>query len=75
MDGARLPLYLWSEGTRLLTIWPTIAGLTLATVAGTIAGRRVLSRIPERVFHRIISAVVLLLGAYMLVRASMGDAG
>lgn len=69
VDGARAPVYLWSDGREMLNIWPTIAWLTAAVVAGTLLGRRLLSRIPERLFGRIVSSVILLLGLYMLARA------
>lgn len=73
VDGVRLPVYLWSEGRRMLEIWPTIAWLTAAVVAGTIIGRGLLAHVPERVFRKVVSAVVLLLGAYMLLRAFRPD--
>lgn len=72
VDLARLPVYLWGEGRDLLAIWPTIAWLTLGVVAGTLAGKRMLSRIPEQVFRKTVSAVVLLLGLSMLGRALAG---
>jgi len=69
VDAARLPVYLWTEGARMLEIWPTIAWITAGVVAGTYAGRRILDRIPEKAFRRAVGAVVLLLGLYMLYRA------
>lgn len=69
VDAARLPVYLWTEGARMLEIWPIIASITAGVVIGTLVGRRLLDRIPEKVFRRTVGAVVLLLGLYMLCRA------
>lgn len=69
VDAARLPVYLWTEGRRMLEIWPTIAWLTVAVILGTLAGQQLLSYLPERAFRRAVSGVVLLLGIYTLARA------
>jgi hypothetical protein len=69
VDAARLPVYLWSAGAGMLAIWPTIAWITLGVAIGTLIGRPLLDRIPERLFHRIVGGVVLLLGLTMLIRA------
>jgi uncharacterized membrane protein YfcA len=69
VDSARLPVYLWTEGARMLEIWPTIAWITAAVAIGTLVGRQLLTRIPEKAFRRTVGAVVLLLGLYMLRRA------
>ena len=69
VDLARLPVYVWAEGRALLAMWETIALLTAAVVLGTVLGRRLLARVPEDVFHRIVSALVLALGVWMLIRA------
>lgn len=70
VDGARLPIYLWTDGRDMLAIWPLLLWLTAAVVAGTLLGQRLLRRLPERLFRRIVSGVVLLLGVSMLVRAA-----
>jgi len=69
VDVARLPVYLWTEGARMLEIWPIIAWITAGVVIGTLVGRQLLDRIPEKVFRRTVGAIVLLLGLYMLYRA------
>jgi uncharacterized membrane protein YfcA len=70
VDAARLPIYLWTDGTRMLPLWPAIALMALGVVLGTLLGRKVLGRIPQPVFRRIVGGVVLLLGLYMLCRAA-----
>jgi len=41
---------------------------TLAVLAGTVAGRHLLSRIPEAWFRRILACVLAALGALMVLR-------
>jgi uncharacterized protein len=72
VDVARVPIYLWSEGQRLLALAPLLGWVTAGVVLGTLGGRRVLARIPEKVFRRIVGGIVLLLGLYMFWRALAG---
>jgi uncharacterized membrane protein YfcA len=39
-------------------------------VAGTLAGERLLRRIPEPIFRRVVAALILVLGAVMFFEAS-----
>lgn len=66
IDGMRVPVYLYSDGRALLAIWPLIAIATVAVVIGTLAGRKVLGRISESVFKRVVSVLILVLGISML---------
>ena len=66
VDGARMPVYVWSEGHALRGIVPLIAIAVGGVLAGTLAGRAILGRIPEPLFKRIVSALVLLLGIALL---------
>ncbi|HEX9367597.1 MAG TPA: sulfite exporter TauE/SafE family protein [Vicinamibacterales bacterium] len=67
VDGARMPVYLATEWRDLRAVWPLIAIATAGVVAGTLAGRRVLSFVPEPVFRRVVSMLLLALGAWMIV--------
>jgi len=69
VDGARLPVYLWTQGRELAGLWPAIAALTLGVLAGTLGGARLLRKIPEPLFRRIIAGLILALGLFMLFRA------
>jgi len=66
IDGARLPVYLYTEGKELANVWPLIAGATVAVLVGTLVGRLILGRIPEATFKRLVSGLILLLGISML---------
>ena len=67
VDAARLPVYFWSEGHDMVARSTIMIVATIGVVGGTLGGVRLLRRIPERIFRRAISAVILALGVYMLV--------
>lgn len=66
VDGARMPVYLWSEGAKLMPARTLIALMTAGVVLGTFLGRILLGRIPEPLFKRLVSGLVLLLGIVLL---------
>jgi uncharacterized protein len=66
IDGARVPVYLWTEGRELLKVWPVVAASVVAVILGTIAGRMILGKIPEAAFKRVVSGLILCLGISML---------
>ncbi len=72
VDVARTPVYAVTQGEALLAEWPTIVSLCAAVIVGTILGRRLLPRIPERRFLLVVGVVVLLLGIYLLVQGIRG---
>ncbi len=67
VDGARLPVYLATGYRDLLGVWPLILTASLASLAGTLVGARVLGRIPESIYQRVVSGLILILGVAMLV--------
>jgi uncharacterized protein len=69
VDVARLPVYLATQGAAIATLWPALAIATAGVIFGTLMGRRALEKIPERVFRRIVGAIILALGVYMLITA------
>lgn len=72
VDVARVPVYVWSMGNGMaqLGVWIGIA--TVGVVAGTLAGLRLLARIPEHLFRRVVAVVLAGLGAAMVGRALVG---
>jgi uncharacterized membrane protein YfcA len=46
VDGARMPVYLWTERQALMPLWAQIATATAGVLVGTLAGVRVLRKIP-----------------------------
>ena len=73
VDGARVPVYLWRlhEPLRGMAGWVALA--TLGVVIGTLLGNRLLVRVPEHVFRRMVAAVLAVLGAAMLVRGVLAQ--
>jgi len=68
VDGVRVPVYLFTEGHRLRPMWPLIGVATAGVLIGTIGGGRMLKRIPEKLFRRIVAVLVLALGLWMFLR-------
>lgn len=70
VDLARLPVYFVTEGGAILAEWPLLVIVLVGVVLGTLAGERVLSRIPEPVFRTVVAALIVMLGVYMLIRGT-----
>jgi hypothetical protein len=68
VDGARLPVYIANQRSDMLMLWPWMALGTLGVVGGTILGSRILKRVPEVWFRRVLALVLALLGSTMLWR-------
>jgi hypothetical protein len=72
VDAARMPVYFVTTGARLLSVWPLMALAAVGVIAGTAIGARVLRRIPEQKFRRVVGILILALGLFMLFRAVAG---
>src|SRR5207247_11074769 len=70
VDGARIPVYLATQGADLATHWPLIVVLSIGAVVGTFAGGWALRRMREPVFRRVGGLLLLVLCAYTLARAA-----
>ncbi|HEX5105434.1 MAG TPA: sulfite exporter TauE/SafE family protein [Pirellulaceae bacterium] len=70
VDGARMPVYFLTQWSDIAKAWPYVAAATVGVVAGTIAGERLLRRIPETTFRKIVSAIILVLGIALLTGAA-----
>ena len=68
VDAARVPIYIATEREPVIAIWRLVAVAIIGVVVGTLVGERLLSRVPERQFRRIVGAIILLLGAAILIR-------
>jgi len=67
VDGARLPVYLATEWADLMRVWPYLVVLSAGVLVGTVVGTRALDRIPQQTFRKVIGALLVALGAYMIV--------
>ena len=69
VDGARLPVYLVTQGAEIAAIWPLLLAASIGVVVGTAVGARILGGIAPRTFHRVVGIALLALGAATLVGA------
>jgi uncharacterized membrane protein YfcA len=67
VDGARMPVYFLTQYREILRIWPLVLTATVGVVIGTAFGTRVLGRVPEQVFRRIVAVLLIVLGSYMAI--------
>jgi len=68
VDAARMPVYFALYRDEIAGLAEPIVVATVAVLAGTVAGRHILSRVPEHWFRRILAGVLAALGALMVVR-------
>jgi uncharacterized membrane protein YfcA len=67
VDAARIPFYLAAESPQIVRALPLLVPATGGVVVGTLAGERLLRRIPETIFRRVVSAILLGVGAFLLL--------
>lgn len=67
VDGARMPVYMAAEGRDVLGAWPLLVTAALGALLGTFWGVRLLRRIPEPLFRKLLYILILALGIYMLI--------
>ena len=67
VDVFRMPVYAASQFQSILSQWPLAAIATAGVVVGTLSGKWMLRRIPEKVFRLIVSGIILALGIWMFV--------
>jgi uncharacterized membrane protein YfcA len=66
-----VPVYLATQGQEMAGLWPFLLTATAGAVVGTLVGERILRRLPEAVYRRLVAGLVLALGIFMLVRAGL----
>jgi uncharacterized protein len=71
VDAARMPVYFVSEAHELAQVWKYIVLGIVGVVLGTLIGQRVLSTIPEKVFRRVVSVIILGLGIALLIHQNL----
>lgn len=72
VDLARMPVYAAVQGKEVLEIWPVLLLAIIGVVLGTLAGERVLRKIPEPLFRRIVSFIILSLGVALFLYPGKG---
>src|SRR5262245_15466433 len=69
VDGARVPIYLYTQHQEMRGVLPWIILAIAAVIAGTLLGTRALGRIPDVWFRRVLAVTLAILGVGMLARA------
>lgn len=67
VDGARMPIYFFTSPDTVHRLGLWIALMVTGAAIGTIAGGRVLARLPEIYFRRLVSLLILSLGIVMVI--------
>jgi len=66
VDGARMPVYFFTSPETVQRLGAWIAIMAAGVAIGTLLGGRVLARIPETWFRRLVSLLIFALGIVML---------
>jgi uncharacterized membrane protein YfcA len=69
VDGARMPVYLATQGREVAALWPLLSVASCGVVIGTAVGTRILPRLRTTIFRRSVAILLAALGATMLVAA------
>jgi uncharacterized membrane protein YfcA len=72
VDVARMPVYAVIQRKQVLGIWAVLLFAISGVVVGTLAGEGILKRIPEPLFRRVVSIIILALGVGLLLHPGTG---
>ncbi len=67
VDIFRMPVYAVTQYQAVAAVWPAILLATVGVVAGTLVGKPILRRIPEKSYRNTVSVIILGLGIWMLI--------
>jgi uncharacterized membrane protein YfcA len=68
VDVARVPVYIGFQGAQIASIWRLILIATVGVIAGTIGGKKLLEKLPEYIFKKILASIILLVGILVLIQ-------
>ena len=68
VDVFRMPVYAVTQHREIAGAWPTVVIATVGVIVGTLIGKPILQRIPEKTYRFLLSLLVLALGVWMLVQ-------
>jgi len=67
IDASRIPVYAIQYGSRLLPAWPYLVAVIAAAFAGTLVGKRLIERLPQRGFHLLVATLIVLTGVALIL--------
>jgi uncharacterized protein len=67
VDAARVPVYLAVQWSQIVQIWQYVAVMAIGVLIGTVGGKKVLERLPEPIFKKIVATIILLIGILVLI--------
>jgi len=67
VDIVRMPVYFLIQWKDILNIWPLIALASVGVLIGTEIGVWTLGKIPEAIFKKIVSGIILLIAIFVLI--------
>jgi uncharacterized protein len=67
VDCARMPVYFFIQWKDIGGIWPLIVFASAGVLIGTEIGVWTLGKIPETLFKKIVSGIILLIGIFVLI--------
>jgi uncharacterized protein len=67
VDGARMPVYFVVEHGGILQAWATLLVAIAGVLLGTFWGVKLLHKIPQQLFPKLLSCLILAVGVYMVV--------
>ncbi len=71
VDAARMPVYFASAAHQLVHAWKYLVMGTIGVVLGTVLEQQLLTRIPQGVFRRVVSVIILALGIAMAIHPNL----
>ena len=69
VDLVRVPIYIVSDGTTLLSAWRIGVAATVGVVIGTFAGTHLLLRLSESTFRRVVGVSLVGLGVWLMLQS------
>jgi hypothetical protein len=67
VDVVRLPVYIALQWGQIISIWQFILVATIGVILGTLSGKKMLEKIPQNIFKKIVSIVILLIGILVVI--------
>jgi uncharacterized membrane protein YfcA len=68
-----MPVYFAIETKEMVTEWPVLGTTIAGVLLGTFWGVRLLRRVEERAFRKLLCTLILALGVYMLIHGAMAS--